>query len=294
LIEFPDGRLQALSIAWDSRPKQQGGTALVSPIIQTSGLLMRTSSLDASGAKLEFHVCRLPLDRTCARVTIPLPTNSKHAGRKSTSVVKPAMVPAHAIWHGPKPMSEGKHATKDEAKGLIARLDERRGVVWNQKTQRPGNAARSIRTFKRARDRGVRAMPRAAGDRLPRAMRQCNRFSITTVRHCSRARSITLMDNSATKSTSGAHSCRARCMRVASLAATATIRTAESSVLRTTRSAPPATCQVSTTPQATIITNQVAPARPASCVTCRQALIWLSIRGAITACACRGRICLSN
>ena len=25
LIEFPDGRIQALSIAWDSRPKQQGG-----------------------------------------------------------------------------------------------------------------------------------------------------------------------------------------------------------------------------------------------------------------------------
>ncbi len=25
LIEFPDGRIQALSIAWDSRPKEQGG-----------------------------------------------------------------------------------------------------------------------------------------------------------------------------------------------------------------------------------------------------------------------------
>src|SRR5262249_24800003 len=25
LIEFPDGRLQALSLAWDSRPKEQGG-----------------------------------------------------------------------------------------------------------------------------------------------------------------------------------------------------------------------------------------------------------------------------
>ena len=25
LVEFPDGRLQALSLAWDSRPKQQGG-----------------------------------------------------------------------------------------------------------------------------------------------------------------------------------------------------------------------------------------------------------------------------
>jgi hypothetical protein len=25
LVEFPDGRLQALSLAWDSRPEQQGG-----------------------------------------------------------------------------------------------------------------------------------------------------------------------------------------------------------------------------------------------------------------------------
>ena len=25
LIEFPDGRIQALSIAWDTRPKEQGG-----------------------------------------------------------------------------------------------------------------------------------------------------------------------------------------------------------------------------------------------------------------------------
>ena len=25
LIEFPDGRIQALSIAWDSRPQEQGG-----------------------------------------------------------------------------------------------------------------------------------------------------------------------------------------------------------------------------------------------------------------------------
>jgi hypothetical protein len=25
LVEFPDGRVQALSIAWDSRPQDQGG-----------------------------------------------------------------------------------------------------------------------------------------------------------------------------------------------------------------------------------------------------------------------------
>ena len=34
LIEFPDGRIQALSIAWDSRPKEQGGQTLVSPLSQ--------------------------------------------------------------------------------------------------------------------------------------------------------------------------------------------------------------------------------------------------------------------
>lgn len=32
LVEFPDGRLQALPIAWDSRPKERGGSALVSSV----------------------------------------------------------------------------------------------------------------------------------------------------------------------------------------------------------------------------------------------------------------------
>src|SRR5712675_3606887 len=31
LIEFPDGRIQALSIAWDSRPKEKGGQLLMHP-----------------------------------------------------------------------------------------------------------------------------------------------------------------------------------------------------------------------------------------------------------------------
>jgi hypothetical protein len=36
LVEFPDGRLQALSIAWDSRPKDKGGATLVSPVSERS------------------------------------------------------------------------------------------------------------------------------------------------------------------------------------------------------------------------------------------------------------------
>ena len=34
LVEFPDGRIQALSLAWDSRPKEQGRPALVSSLSQ--------------------------------------------------------------------------------------------------------------------------------------------------------------------------------------------------------------------------------------------------------------------
>ena len=35
LVAFPDGRLQALSIAWDSRPKDAGRPALVPPLSRT-------------------------------------------------------------------------------------------------------------------------------------------------------------------------------------------------------------------------------------------------------------------
>ena len=98
-------------------------------------------------------------------------------------------------------------------------------------------------------------------------------------------------DNSATRSTTGAHSCRARCTRMASRAATATIPTAASCAPRATPSARPVTCQASTTRRRTITTSPPAPALRASPATCRRRPIWSSIRATITACACRGRIC---
>ena len=48
LIEFPDGRLQALSIAWDSRPKEQGRPALVPPLSERGDQVTTTCCIGPS------------------------------------------------------------------------------------------------------------------------------------------------------------------------------------------------------------------------------------------------------
>ncbi len=63
LIEFPGGRLQALSIAWDSRPKDQGGQRWLHLYPERGGRSRRHSALDEAQSELEFHVRRLSLDR---------------------------------------------------------------------------------------------------------------------------------------------------------------------------------------------------------------------------------------
>ena len=63
LIEFPDGRLQALSIAWDARPKKEGGQRWFHLYPNERITHYGRASLDPASAKLELHVRRLPLNR---------------------------------------------------------------------------------------------------------------------------------------------------------------------------------------------------------------------------------------
>ena len=60
LVEFPDGRLQALSIAWDSRPKVM---STVPPLSERGDQARRRPALDKTEPELEFHVCGVPFDR---------------------------------------------------------------------------------------------------------------------------------------------------------------------------------------------------------------------------------------
>ena len=160
-----------------------------------------------------------------------------------------------------------------------------RGLI----TRQPAMPFAPSRVQLSARSKYARNVMRGAA-RSPKATRPANLFSITIAPPCSRARSITPTDNSATRFTTGAHSCRARCTRTASRVATAMIPIAESCAPKATASALPVTCQASTIRRHTTTTSPPAPGPRACPVTCQPRPIWSSIRAAITACACPGRI----
>ena len=63
LIEFPDGRLQALGDRLGQPAEGQGRTALVPPLSQRGGRPRRHPALDEAQPELELHVRRVPLDR---------------------------------------------------------------------------------------------------------------------------------------------------------------------------------------------------------------------------------------
>ena len=64
LIAFPGGRYQALGIAWDSRPKDQGGQRWFHLYPDQKLQARRPAALDRARPDLELPVRRLPLDRS--------------------------------------------------------------------------------------------------------------------------------------------------------------------------------------------------------------------------------------
>jgi len=83
LIEFPDGRLQALSIAWGraSQGKRAASAGFIST--QMSSSLTTTSCTGLVHHKTGTSCARTATPRDCAKTTIPPPTGSRHVGRKS-------------------------------------------------------------------------------------------------------------------------------------------------------------------------------------------------------------------
>ena len=63
LLELPGGKLQALSIAWDSRPRAAGGQRWFHLYADEKRRLPRRTALDAPLPELELHVRGLPLDQ---------------------------------------------------------------------------------------------------------------------------------------------------------------------------------------------------------------------------------------
>ena len=62
LVPFPGGRLQALGLAWDTRPRGPGRPALVPPLSRRNAARPGPASLDGPRADVELPVRRVPLD----------------------------------------------------------------------------------------------------------------------------------------------------------------------------------------------------------------------------------------
>ena len=118
-----------------------------------------------------------------------------------------------------------------------------------------------------------------------------SRYWIPTAWPSSKSRFTGPMGRSATRSMFTAHSFRARCIRLGWPAPIAITRTATNWLQRATAYAPSVIWPVLTiTPHTTDIRLR-RPVAPAWTAICRASFIWVSTRGAITACASRGRIC---
>jgi predicted CXXCH cytochrome family protein len=139
LVEFPDGRIQALSLAWDARPKSQGG--------QRWFHLYPNEKIDHNDP---LHWTKLNQNwnfmcAECHSTGVHKNYDAK-TGRFATTWTEinigcedcHGQGSAHVAW-AKNQKSWWPFGKDDHAKGLLARFDERSGVTWSRdpKTNQP-------------------------------------------------------------------------------------------------------------------------------------------------------------
>jgi len=135
LIEFPDGRLQALSIAWDARPKDQGGQRWFH--LYPNEKVDFRDELHWTGRQQNWNFMCADCHSIDVRKNYDAATNSfKTKWSEVTVGCEACHGPGsvHAQWAKTRPA--------DPSLGLTVRLDERRGVAWTIDPA-TGNASRS-------------------------------------------------------------------------------------------------------------------------------------------------------
>src|SRR5271165_7010955 len=143
LIEFPDGRLQALSIAWDSRPKDKGGQRWFhlypneevghDDILHWTKLNQNWNFMCAechsTGVRKNYDAAKDTFASTWAEISVGCETCH---GQGS----------AHVAWAEAHPGRRPADSKTDDLKGLIVSFDERRTAAWTIDPA-TGNATRS-------------------------------------------------------------------------------------------------------------------------------------------------------
>jgi predicted CXXCH cytochrome family protein len=146
LVEFPDGRLQALSIAWDARPKEKGGQRWFH--LYPKQRVTYDDELHWTRPAQNWNFMCADCHSTDVRKNYDPATDRFETRWAEISVGCEACHGSgsnHVAWaesqFRPFSKEEGNLRTHD-SKGLTVRLDERRGVVWNLNGA-TGNAVRS-------------------------------------------------------------------------------------------------------------------------------------------------------
>jgi predicted CXXCH cytochrome family protein len=137
LIEFPGGRLQALDIAWDSRPRDQGGQRWFE--LYPNQKIAARDPLHWTGLNHNWNFMCADCHSTNLRKNYDPQTRTFNTSYAEINV-------ACEACHGPgsKHVAWAEHQRdwKQQNKGLLIALDERRDVAWAIDSA-TGNARRS-------------------------------------------------------------------------------------------------------------------------------------------------------
>ena len=154
LVELPGGRLQALALSWDTRPKEAGGQRWFrqypdEKIDFRDELHWTRRAQNWNFMCADCHSSQVAKGYDATKDAFATHWNEISVGCESCH----GPGSAHVAW------ADSKSA--DPGKGLTVQLDERRGVSWSIDPT-TGNATRSRERTQRARDPGLCAVPCAA------------------------------------------------------------------------------------------------------------------------------------
>jgi predicted CXXCH cytochrome family protein len=144
LIEFPDGRLQALSIAWDSRPKQRGGQRWFhlypDEEIKHDDILHWTKlNQNWNFMCAECHSTGVAKNYDAANDRFATAWSEISVGCEACH----GQGSRHVAWARDRQSWWPLGRSEDPKMGLLARFDERRDITWPI-DPRTGNAMRRI------------------------------------------------------------------------------------------------------------------------------------------------------
>jgi predicted CXXCH cytochrome family protein len=127
LIEFPDGRIQSLTIAWDSRPRSQGGQRWFH--LYPDEHIAHDDPLHWTKLQQNWNFMCAECHSTGVAKNYDPATDSFQTTWKEISIGCEACHgegSAHVAWAN----EWSPFAKEDTSKGLLARFDERTGVTW--------------------------------------------------------------------------------------------------------------------------------------------------------------------